>query len=428
MNRFLVIAAWVALSVCTASAQTPDTSQVLRFLYSISGHETIAGEHNAEPNSDPTKSTDSIYAITGKYPALWSGDFLYEASNLATRWTMIHEAKSEWDKGALVQLMWHACPPTYGEPCSWSGSYGVLSHLTNAQWDSLITDGTTLNDNWKKEMDGIVPYLQYLKDNGVEVLFRPLHEMNQGAFWWGGRPGPDGTARLYQITHDYLVKTKGLTNLIWEWDLQDFPSLITDVESYDPGSSYWDILALDVYGSDGQMYTSYKYNIIANKAGNKPIAIGECAQLPTAAILQQQPKWTFFMGWATDVFSNNTPTQIQAVYDSPNVITLDQMPGWKTSGIRQKIWGPPEGFELYQNYPNPFNPTTAIRYKLSAFSHISLKVYDILGREIATLVNRRESAGTHSITFNGSGLPSGVYFYRIVVGTNSETRKFILIK
>ena len=322
MNRFILAC---ILTVSTAASAFSQTSQVLNFLKSISGHETVAGEHNAEPNSDPTKSTDSIYAITGKYPALWSGDFLYEADNIADRWTMIHEAKKEWDKGALVHLMFHACPPTCGEPCSWRGNCGVLSHLSDAQWDSLITDGTTLNDNWKKELDGIVPYLQYLKDNGVEVLFRPLHEMNQGMFWWGGRSGPDGTARLYQITHDYLVKTKGLTNLIWEWDVQD---LNWNFAAYNPGNSYWDVLCFDVYG-DG--YNKAWYDSLLTIAGNKPMAIGECAKLPTAAILRQEPRWTYFMGWATDVFGNNTPKQIRAIYDSPNVITLRQMPGWKTS-------------------------------------------------------------------------------------------------
>lgn len=428
MNRLLIATATIGVLVSAAFAQNPATSQVLQFLESISGYETVAGEHNAEPNSDPTKSTDSIFAITGMYPALWSGDFLYEASNIATRWTMIHEAKAEWDKGALVQLMWHVCPPTCGEPCPWRGDCGVLSHLSDAQWDSLITDGTALNDAWKKEMDGIVPYLQYLKDNGVEVLFRPLHEMNQSAFWWGGRPGPNGTARLYQITHDYLVKTKGLTNLIWEWDLQDFPSLITDVNSYDPGSSYWDILTLDVYGSDGQMYTGYKYGIISQKAGNKPIAIGECAQLPTDSVLQRQPKWTFFMGWATDVFSYNTPAQIQDVYNSPNVITLGQMPGWKALGIRQKIWGPPGGFQLHQNYPNPFNPSTVVKYTLSKPEVAVLKVYNVLGQKVAEIANGRQAAGNHAVTFDASRMSSGVYFYLLKAGSYISTKKMLYLK
>ncbi len=400
----------------------------MRFLKQISGHETVAGEHNAEPNSAPEAATDSIHALVGKYPGLWSGDFLYESDNIQSRWTMIHEAETEWDRGALVQLMWHACPPTCGEPCSWEGSCGVLSHLTNSQWDSLITDGTVLNNNWKNEIDHIVPYLKYLKDNGVEVLFRPLHEMNQSAFWWGGRPGPNGTARLYQITHDYLVKTKGLTNLIWEWDLQDFSTLSSDVNTYDPGSSYWDILLLDVYGSDGTMYTTSKYSIILNKAGDKPIAIGECGQLPSDATLLQQPRWTFFMAWPTLVFKDNTAGQIRSLYNSQNVITLGQMPGWNATGIQGQIWGRPPSMQLYQNYPNPSNPTTLIPYDVVMSSFVTLKIYDLLGRHIETLVSAYKSPGEYQVTFDGSALPSGVYLYRLTAGGYSRTRKLVLLR
>ncbi len=88
----------------------------------------------------------------------------------------------------------------------------------------------------------------------------------------------------------------------------------------------------------------------------------------------------------------------------------------------------PRSFALMQNYPNPFNPTTAISYELSANSQVSLKVYDILGREVATLVNGKENAGSHSVTFDGSRLASGVYFYRLEAGAFSDTKKLMLVR
>lgn len=177
------------------------------------GHPHAGRAHNREPNAEPTKWTDYVFRTTGKYPALWSGDFLFQQENIDHRWTMIKEAERQWRRGAVVNLMWHACPPGPGEPCGWDPGL-MNAPLTDAQWQELITDGTALNKAWKARMDDIAVYLQYLKDRHVEVLFRPLHEMNQGKFWWGGRPGPQGTARLYQITHDYLKNTKGLTNLV----------------------------------------------------------------------------------------------------------------------------------------------------------------------------------------------------------------------
>jgi enterochelin esterase family protein len=93
----------------------------------------------------------------------------------------------------------------------------------------------------------------------------------------------------------------------------------------------------------------------------------------------------------------------------------------------------PAEFELCQNYPNPFNPTTAISYKLSAVSNVTLKVYDVLGREVATLVSEKQSPGTYAVQFDGSKLASGVYFYRLVaLGNKGERfvsiRKLVVLK
>ncbi len=85
-------------------------------------------------------------------------------------------------------------------------------------------------------------------------------------------------------------------------------------------------------------------------------------------------------------------------------------------------------FRLDANYPNPFNPTTVITYQLATDSRVSLKVYDILGREVATLVAGEQIAGTHTVQFNGARLASGVYFYRLVTGTHEATRKMVLLK
>ncbi len=88
----------------------------------------------------------------------------------------------------------------------------------------------------------------------------------------------------------------------------------------------------------------------------------------------------------------------------------------------------PKTSRLSQNYPNPFNPATTISYQLSAVSNVTLKVYDILGREVATLISARQNAGHYSVTFNGGNLPSGIYIYRLQANSFSETRKLLLVK
>jgi len=307
--------------IVSGSKTFSQSSQVLKYLYSISGEKTIAGQHNKEPNAKPAMWTEYIKETTGKYPGLWSGDFLFQQDNIDERWTMIYEAKKQWDKGAIINLMWHACPPDQGEPCGWDP--GLLNaQLNDEQWEEITTDGTPLNLIWKERMDDIAVYLQYLKDNEVEVLFRPFHEMNQGKFWWGGRPGQEGTAKLFRITHDYLTHTKGLTNLIWVWDMQD---MSRDFEMYNPGNEYWEVFGFDVYDSG---YDISWYNYILPIVGDKPMAIGECSKIPSSEMLSNQPRWIFFMPWAELVKKANTVEEINALYNDPRIITLDEMPGW----------------------------------------------------------------------------------------------------
>lgn len=88
----------------------------------------------------------------------------------------------------------------------------------------------------------------------------------------------------------------------------------------------------------------------------------------------------------------------------------------------------PLDFALNQNYPNPFNPTTRIQYQLSGNSQVTLKVYNILGSEVATLVNEEKQAGSYEVSFDASDLSSGIYFYSLRAGSFIETKKMLLLK
>ena len=88
----------------------------------------------------------------------------------------------------------------------------------------------------------------------------------------------------------------------------------------------------------------------------------------------------------------------------------------------------PKVFELAQNYPNPFNPTTVIQYSIPMSEFVTLKIYDVLGREVQTLVNKEQSAGVYNVEFNASKLTSGVYFYRIEAGSFVAVKKLLLLK
>jgi hypothetical protein len=157
------------------------------------------------------------------------------------------------------------------------------------------------------------------------------------------------------------------------------------------------------------------------------------------------------------IADNNGNYQISGI--SPNVYTLTvDMPGYseasaQTSNVSYLANGSPvvasvsftinsvvtsvaiaestlpTEIVLSQNYPNPFNPSTVISYMIPSAGHVTLKVFTILGQEVATLVNGQEQAGTYQLTFNGQGLSSGVYFYQLRSGNNTLlTRKMVLMK
>ncbi len=83
---------------------------------------------------------------------------------------------------------------------------------------------------------------------------------------------------------------------------------------------------------------------------------------------------------------------------------------------------------LEQNYPNPFNPRTGIRYQVPGVCEVKSAVFDLLGREVAVLVNEKKPPGTYEVSFNGSGLASGMYFYRLTAGSSIQTRAMMLVK
>lgn len=119
-------------------------------------------------------------------------------------------------------------------------------------------------------------------------------------------------------------------------------------------------------------------------------------------------------GWAIDGMFF-LPTETCLMY-YPNVTSI--------ASTQDKL----TGFSLGQNYPNPFNPFTVIEYSLSTTSFVELKIYDILGNEIVSLVSEEKTAGKHSVKFNAEGFPSGIYLYRLSSKYFTETKKLILLK
>jgi outer membrane protein assembly factor BamB len=130
----------------------------------------------------------------------------------------------------------------------------------------------------------------------------------------------------------------------------------------------------------------------------------------------------------TSVESLGGKLAIWGTFQGNNRRTGVQNPEAIVSASSDKIVQQPASYSLFQNYPNPLNPTTVISYQLPVISRVSLKVFDILGREVAVLVNEEKSAGTYRAIWDANGMPSGVYFYLLTAGSFTETKKLVLMR
>jgi mannan endo-1,4-beta-mannosidase len=298
---------------------TPEARALLTYLASISGQAYITGQHNY-PNTG-SQFTEMAYNLTGKYPGLFGQDFGFsggdDKDSVLSRPAMILEAERQYHNGAVIALTWHEVRPTDNEPVTFHDS--VQGHLSDAEWQQLLTPGTPLYNRWCDQVDVVAEYLRQLRDAHVPVLFRAYHEMNGNWFWWGGRPGKDGSAALYRQIYDRFVNVHHLDNLVWVWNVNAPGGSAGPVEGYFPGAEYADLVTMDIYGEFKQDY----YESMLALAAGKPIALAEVGKLPSPAVLEQQPRWSYFMDWSEFIKKANTVEQAKAVFLSPRALNRD---------------------------------------------------------------------------------------------------------
>jgi hypothetical protein len=162
--------------------------------------------------------------------------------------------------------------------------------------------------------------------------------MNQHVFWWGGRPGLEGTAGLYRMFHDYMENVKGLTNILWVWNIQDLPTNYgwadgdakfdryegldgglaeyeaNDWNSFNPGKDYYDVLSVDFYDAEGYAQRHYDQAMAIAAADRKPMIVGETFVFQTPAEAAAQPNWTLTMPWGVRTWNNNTSQAMATHY------------------------------------------------------------------------------------------------------------------
>ncbi len=239
--------------------------------------------------------------------------------------------------------------------------------------------------------------------------------------------------------------TKGLSNSVIV--LNEFYSRGTDadpdwVEIYNSSASEVDLTGYKIYDSSGQSGSKPKKEI---PAGTKIAAKGffviqtENKTNPHASDFglssTADEVWLENnSGAIIDNYAFGTMTENQSISRVPdggnwklaNTITKGKTNGVATSVKLDK--NVPTEYSLFQNYPNPFNPSTKISYSLPFSGNVELKVYDVLGKEIISLINQYQNAGVYTVDFSGFNIPSGIYFYRLQSVSFVQTRKMMLVK
>ena len=228
------------------------------------------------------------------------------------------------------------------------------------------------------------------------------------------------TLPVFQIVSDtvqqgnHALKVKVNATGTNQWDIQ----IVADSLHVTPGGTYnYSIWAKAAKAGAQVNFTVGNYSYTEYKA------------IRPATLTTQWQNFTMQFTVNDNQAVIRGPIHLSYPADSGNAIYIDNLqivP--KVVGVKQTASKLPSNFELEQNYPNPFNPATIIRYQLPAISHVTLKVYDVLGRAVATLVDGEQNAGYYDVTFDASRLSSGVYFYEINTDHNSSFKKMLLLK
>ena len=290
----------------TTPRPSPAAQAVYEYICGLPGKGILAGQQEI-PHPDLADADELVYLqqTTGKLPAVLGLDYIHYPG-------VTQRAVGWWKRGGLPSICWHWGAPTKGE--------GYPASKETVDIEAALSPGTELNRVLMADLDRTAVELARLRDAGVPVLWRPLHESNGGWFWWG-KAGPKPFRRLWKLMHDHFTRTHQLDNLIWVCGFTAKPKA-----AWYPGDAYVDIAGADNYAT-GPQRTMYE-KLVRIVGPGRPVAYHECGPIPDPDALQAgNVNWVWFLTWHTKhIREQNKPEYLRKVYHHPYVITLDQVP------------------------------------------------------------------------------------------------------
>jgi mannan endo-1,4-beta-mannosidase len=242
-----------------------------------------------------------------------------------------------------MQLHW--IHPANPDGSAWRGVHGRKTASPPFDFAAAFQPGTKANQELMRDLKGHADYLQQLADARVPVLWRPLHEIDGGWFWWTDKETPENTAQLWRVMFDYFVKERKLHNLIWVYSAslrcgkgREGVENVAMRKRFYPGDAYVDIAGIDIYPSDyiglGKPQTdTYAKSFEAMKqvVPGKMLALCECEAIPNPDMMAKDgPKWLYCLPWWTE--GKRHPAEwIRNTYLHEQLLTLDDLPKWKVT-------------------------------------------------------------------------------------------------
>ena len=324
-RRAIIVVVLLLAGVCAGGAApvarevSAEAKQVLGYLQSIQGKQTLAGHHVMYGR---LKERDLGYLLetTGKYPALieFEGGIFarkYHEDYTSIQDQLVQDAIAYWKAGGLVAICWH-----WGNPLEARNTYPN----TKLKFDieAAFEEGTAEHEAMMKDLDVTAEMLKALRDAKVPVLWRPLHEICGGWFWWSMQ-GQENAEKLWRFIYTYYTEHHKLDNLLWVYSFSH--DMRTD---WFAGAEYMDIVGVDIYRK-GQQGRRENFDRMKSVAGAKPVALSECDMIPDPEAMKAQGfLWNWFTTWHGRWMRKNDPEHLKGVYNHELVITRDELPTW----------------------------------------------------------------------------------------------------
>lgn len=393
---------------------------------------------------------DEFYKRAGHYPAIGGFDMLFAAGGRHEEgwfkgYTENNLVMTEelWKMGGIPTFTWHwkvgqdtifytQANGYKNEGCTEgvtkTADNNTCFNYTKAFKDSTCKEIDETSDVYKDiiaDVDIVSGYFKELQEKDIAVLWRPLHEASGGWFWWGVASG-ECYKQLYRLVFDRMVKTNGLKNLLWVWNINTDPKYGYDYSALNaewyPGDEYVDIVGVDIYDPllNHNSAANYFNKIVSDVGTNKMIALTENGAIPDIdSIAEDKAYWSYWMTWSqtwSGNFLEKTPTDMwKRNLDDERIIALDEMPGWdaySASTVTRPVFA--NNIKAYVK-----GRDLSLSLPQTARTHVAL--FDIMGNRVMSLNLGSLDAGTH--TFSLQGLAQGNYIIRVKSGSASYAQQ-----